>query len=65
MASHFTHVPVQGDVGPVLLQDAAGVLVDFDLPRAGHSGPFQAEIDAANTGEQAAESEWSLGLRII
>ncbi|WP_231724439.1 hypothetical protein [Deinococcus actinosclerus] len=49
----------------MLLQDAAGVLVDFDLPRAGHSGPFQAEIDAANTGEQAAESEWSLGLRII
>jgi hypothetical protein len=40
------------DARPVLRQHAAGVIVDFDLPPALHAGPLEAEVKAADSGEE-------------
>jgi hypothetical protein len=41
-----------GDVRPVFAEDAPGVGVDFGLPSDGHAGGFEAEVDAADAGEE-------------
>jgi hypothetical protein len=46
------HVVVTPDAGSVLFEDAPGEGVDFDLPRAGHARPLQAEVHPADPGEQ-------------
>jgi hypothetical protein len=45
------HVVVSWDVGPMLGEDAVGVVIYFDLPLADHPGPLQAEIEAADSRE--------------
>jgi hypothetical protein len=39
----------------VLLQHPAAVGVDLDLPSAAHPGALEAEVEAADPGEQATE----------
>jgi hypothetical protein len=46
-----------GDGGPVLGEDTAGVGVDLGLPDDPHPGPFQAEVEAADPGEQGTDGE--------
>jgi hypothetical protein len=46
-----------GDVGPVLVQDTAGVAVDLGLPDDPHSGPLESEVEPADAGEQGADGE--------
>jgi hypothetical protein len=43
-----------GHLGPVLLQDPAGVGVGLGVPDDVEPGPLQAQLEAADTGEQAA-----------
>jgi hypothetical protein len=43
------------DLRPVVGEDAGGVRVDLALPGARPAGPLEAEVDAADTGEQRAE----------
>lgn len=46
------NVIVSPYVGPVFLQNAGSVIVDFDLPFADHPGPLKAKIEAADSGEE-------------
>lgn len=46
-------VVVPGDLGPVALEDGAGLLVDLDLADAGHARSVEAEVHAADAGEGA------------
>lgn len=50
-------VVVLGNVGPVLGQHLPGALVDLDLANAGHPGPVEAEVKAADAGEAGEVSE--------
>jgi len=43
-------------VRPVLLKNALGIRVDLALPHAAHTGPLEAEIEAAHAGEEAADT---------
>jgi hypothetical protein len=46
------NVAPAGDARPVLRQHAAGIGVDLDLPAAFHARPLQAQVKAANPGEE-------------
>jgi hypothetical protein len=46
------HVAPARHAGPVLRQHAAGVMVDLNLPPALHAGPLEAEVEAADSGEE-------------
>jgi hypothetical protein len=53
------NIGAAGHVWPVPLQDVAAGGVDLDLPRALPSGTLEAEVKAANSGEQGDEFKWS------
>ena len=42
---------------PVFGEDTGAVRVDLGLPLDGHASPFEAQIEPADTGEQAADGE--------
>jgi hypothetical protein len=46
------HVAPAGDAWPVLRQHAAGIGVNLDLPPALHAGTLQAQVEAADPGEE-------------
>lgn len=43
------------DRRPMLGEDAAGVRVDLGLPHDGHPGALEAEVQAADAGEERAD----------
>jgi hypothetical protein len=47
-----SHVSKPGNIGPVSFEDSLAPLIDFHLPNDFHPRPFQAEIQAADAGEQ-------------
>jgi hypothetical protein len=50
-----SHVTVARHVGPVLGEDAVGIVINLHPPLAGHAGTFKAEIEAADPCEERAE----------
>jgi hypothetical protein len=46
------HVAPAGNARPMLRQHAAGIGVDLDLPPALHAGTLQAQVEAADPGEE-------------
>jgi len=56
MLSNFSDIPMPLYVRPMLRQDFVAEIVNFDLPLAGHSGSFQAKIEAAYSSKERAES---------
>ena len=55
------NVAVSRDVGPVMGKDVLAERVPLDLPSALPSGSLEAEVDAANSGEQAPEGRHFTG----
>jgi hypothetical protein len=53
----FSHVPVSLDVGPVFFKDSVAEVIYLHLPFALHSGPFEAKVETAYSGEEGAEGE--------
>jgi hypothetical protein len=53
-SSAFSDVSVSSHVGPVFGEDTIAEGVDFNLPPHRHARAFQAKVEAANAGEQAA-----------
>jgi hypothetical protein len=44
-------------VRPVLRKNSLAVRVDLALPHAAHSGPFEAEVEAADAREEGANGQ--------
>jgi hypothetical protein len=55
-AAEGSDVVVPGDVGPMLGEDGSAEGVDFDLSDTSHSGPLEAEVEAADAGEERDEA---------
>ena len=56
----FGDVAITFYLGPMFFQYAPAERIDLDLPAAGHAGALEAEIEAADAGEERAESHLAL-----
>ena len=55
---HFSDIAVDGDSWPMLSEDGAAERVALAEPDGAEaSGPFEAEVDAADAGEERADGE--------
>jgi hypothetical protein len=56
-SAQFSHVVVARDVGPVALEDATSVSAGFTVPEHSHAGSLEAELPAADPGEEATDGQ--------
>jgi hypothetical protein len=52
------HVAPSWGARPTLCQNATGVAVNLHLPLAHHTGTFEAQVEAADPGEQRPKGQW-------
>lgn len=56
-ARELAHVAQVRHVRPVLLENGARIRVDFGLPDDAHACAFKAQVEAADAGEETADSK--------
>src|SRR5690606_31184280 len=51
--ANLPHIPMSSYRRPMPFEDASGEVLDLHLPPNLHPGPFEAEVDSTDPGEQA------------